>query len=90
MREIEENRIATAGVIDLGAMGKPVSTHLLSKNCQVAEYDVKGSWAVLWNPRGFVLARDPAEVGEKSELNLAIVTDDAQGKEACLGAQGDT
>lgn len=70
-------------------MGKPISQHLPSKNCQVTEYDVKGSWAVLWNPRGFVLARDTAEVGEKSELNLVIVIDDAQVKEACLGAQGD-
>jgi len=80
--------MATVGVIGLGAMGNPISRHLLSKNHQVTVYDVKEELARALESKGARVARDPAEVGEKSELNLVIVIDDAQVKEVCLGPKG--
>lgn len=80
--------MATVGVIGVGAMGNPIARHLLAKGHQVTVYDIKSELVLALESKGARTARNPAEVGEQSELNLVIVIDDAQVKEVCLGPGG--
>lgn len=80
--------MASVGVIGLGAMGNPIARHLLEKGHRVSVFDVKADPLRDLEDRGAAAARDPAEVGERCELTLVIVIDDAQVKEVCLGPRG--
>ncbi len=80
--------IAHVGVIGLGVLGKPVAQRLASQGFEVAVYDVRREPVAELAAAGATACESPADVAQRSDFVITLVSDRAQTDEVILGAEG--
>jgi 2-hydroxy-3-oxopropionate reductase len=78
----------TTGVIGLGALGRPVSELLLKAGYSVSVYDVRREPMADLSALGATACGSPAEVAQRSDIIISLVSDRAQTDEVVFGANG--
>lgn len=78
----------TTGVIGLGALGRPVSELLLKAGYSVAVYDVRCEPMAELSALGATACASPAEVAQRSDIIISLVSDSAQTDDVVFGAGG--
>jgi 3-hydroxyisobutyrate dehydrogenase-like beta-hydroxyacid dehydrogenase len=78
--------IRNVGILGAGRMGGPIGRHLLSAGTPVVVFDPSDCARRALVDLGASEGASPAEVAAVSELVLVVVVDDAQAREAVLGA----
>ena len=79
---------AHVGVIGLGVLGKPVAQRLVSQGFAVAVYDVRREPVSEVAAAGATACESPADVAQRSDFVITLVSDRAQTDEVILGAEG--
>jgi 2-hydroxy-3-oxopropionate reductase len=77
-----------AGVIGLGALGRPISELLLKAGYGVAVYDVRSEPMSELKQLGASACTSPAEVAQHSDIVISLVSDQAQTDAIVFGADG--
>lgn len=77
-----------AGVIGLGALGAPVAALLLKAGHAVAVYDVRSEPMTALKKLGAHVCASPAEVAQRSDMVISLVSDRAQTDGVVFGADG--
>jgi 3-hydroxyisobutyrate dehydrogenase-like beta-hydroxyacid dehydrogenase len=83
-----DNTIKTIGVIGLGAMGLPMTRHLLSGGFSVVAYDVNEKAMAAATAEGASTAASPADVAKQCDLVIVVVGFDSQVIKAVTGEDG--
>ncbi len=76
------------GVIGLGAMGRPMSRHLLAKGYSVVGFDLAADACNKVAALGVTIAASPRELAQQSDAVLIVVGFDAQVDAALFGPDG--
>ena len=76
------------GVIGLGVLGKPVAERLVAQGFAVAVYDVRQEAVAAVAAAGAIACDSPAEVAQKSDLIITLVSDYAQTYHVIGGPHG--
>jgi 2-hydroxy-3-oxopropionate reductase len=76
------------GVIGLGVLGKPVAQRLVSQGFAVAVCDVRREPVAEVAAAGATACESPADVAQRSDFVITLVSDRAQTDEVILGAEG--
>ncbi len=76
------------GVIGLGAMGRPMSRHLLAKGYSVVGFDLAADACNKVAALGVTIAASPRELAQQSDAVLIVVGFDAQADAALFGPDG--
>lgn len=79
---------ATTGVIGLGALGEPIAGLLLEAGFRVCVYDVREEPMAALQKLGAARCASPAEVAQRSEIIISLVSDRAQTDAVVFGANG--
>lgn len=82
------NQNPPVGVIGLGALGAPVAELLLEAGHAVAVYDVRREPVVQLKNLGAHACASPAEVAQRSDIIISLVSDRAQTDDIVFGAHG--
>jgi 2-hydroxy-3-oxopropionate reductase len=80
--------VMSTGVIGLGALGRPVAELLLKAGHGVAVYDVRSEPVAELKSLGAVACASPAEVAQRSDIVVSLVSDRAQTDDIVFGADG--
>lgn len=75
--------MAVTGVVGLGAMGRPITGHLLRAGFEVCCYDLEQQTLAQLAERGAWVARSPQEVAERSAVVLLFVPSDDDVLDVC-------
>jgi 3-hydroxyisobutyrate dehydrogenase-like beta-hydroxyacid dehydrogenase len=76
------------GVIGLGAMGRPMSRHLLARGYSVVGFDLAADACNKVAALGVTIAASPRELAQQSDAVLIVVGFDAQVDAALFGPDG--
>jgi 2-hydroxy-3-oxopropionate reductase len=76
------------GVIGLGVLGRPVAERLIAQGFDVAVHDVRDEPMAALKRAGAAACASPAEVAQRSDFILSLVSDAAQTEDVVLGANG--
>ena len=76
------------GVIGLGVLGKPIAERLVSKGFEVAVYDVRPDPVAALAAAGATPCDAPADVAQRSDCILTLVSDYAQTQDIVVGPDG--
>ena len=76
------------GVIGLGVLGKPVAQRLVSQGFDVAVFDVRREPLTALASAGATACESPADVAQRSDFIITLVSDRAQTEEVVLGPEG--
>ena len=76
------------GVIGLGVLGKPIAERLVAKGFEVAAYDVRAEPVAALAVAGATPCEGPAEVAQRSDYIITLVSDYAQTQEVIVGPDG--
>ncbi len=76
------------GVVGLGALGTPVAALLLKAGHAVAIYDVRSEPLAELKKLGAHVCASPAEVAQRSDIVISLVSDRAQTDDIVFGAHG--
>jgi len=76
------------GVIGLGVLGRPVAERLVTQGFEVAVYDVRRDAVAAVAAAGAIACDSPADVAQKSELIITLVSDYAQTDDVIGGPRG--
>lgn len=79
---------ASVGVIGLGVIGKPIAERLVKNGFRVAVFDVRGEPMAALKNLGAASCASPAEVAQRSEIIISVVSDRAQTDDVVFGAGG--
>lgn len=80
--------LPTVGVIGLGAMGASFAENLVIAGYPVHGYDIAPAAVEAARRFGVTIERNPAAVGDRAELIVIIVWDDAALRQVLFGADG--
>ncbi len=78
----------TAGVIGLGALGRPIAELLLKAGYAVAVHDVRREPMAELQKLGATACTSPAEVAQHSDIVISLVLNHAQTDEIVFGTNG--
>ena len=78
----------TTGVIGLGALGRPIAELLIKAGYSVAVYDVRSEPVAELKNLGAIACVSPADVAQRSDIIISLVSDRAQTDEIVFGANG--
>jgi len=76
------------GMLGLGAMGRPMSRHLIAKGFAVTGCDKRGEARAAAAGLGAAMAPSPRELAQRSDAVLIVVGFDREVEEAVFGADG--
>ncbi|MGQ9639435.1 MAG: NAD(P)-dependent oxidoreductase, partial [Candidatus Bathyarchaeia archaeon] len=76
------------GFIGLGAMGSRMTVNLLKKNFEVTAYDVRKEAVESLVAKGAQPAKNPREVGERSDIAVLSLPSPAEVSDTVLGVNG--
>jgi len=79
---------ASVGVIGLGVIGKPIAERLVKNGFRVAVFDVRSEPMAELKNLGAASCASPAEVAQRSEIIISVVSDRAQTDDVVFGAGG--
>ncbi len=78
----------SVGVIGLGVIGKPIAGRLVKNGFRVAVFDVRDEPMAALQKLGAESCASPAEVAQRSEIIISVVSDQAQTDDVVFGAGG--
>lgn len=76
------------GVIGLGVIGKPIAERLLEKGFEVAVFDVRPEPMADVSAAGAFACDSPADLAQRSDFIITLVSDRAQTAEVVAGPEG--
>ena len=79
---------ANVGVIGLGVLGRPIAERLLRKGFRAAVYDVRPEPVAALADAGAVPCDSPADVAQRSEYIITLVSDATQTRQVLEDAYG--
>src|SRR3954471_9846853 len=83
-----DDEMVRIGFIGLGAMGRPISLHLLRRGYPLGVYARRAAAAAPIVASGATMYDSPAALGEASDVVITMITGTTDVEEVLLGAGG--